>query len=200
MMSGLILAGGRNRGANGENKAFFMLDNMTIVERQIREMEKCCEEIIIATNDPPPFLRKVDRGVRIITDYFPGKGPLSGMHAGLTLAQQPHVWVVSCDMPYISSKAAELLLAREQEGFEAAIPAIGGSAHPLHGVYDRSCAVKIGALLEQDEATLSTLLKQLYWCELQESAFEEKAIDSRFVASIKTKEDDEKLWLGGRPL
>ncbi|MDQ1909913.1 molybdenum cofactor guanylyltransferase [Paenibacillus sp. GD4] len=193
MMSGLILAGGRNRGTNGEHKAFLVLDNMTFVERQIREMKKICKEIIIVTNDPIPFLRKVDRGVRIITDYFPGKGPLSGMHAGLTLAQHPNVWVVGCDMPYISAKAAELLIERKQDGFEAVIPWVNHSAYPLHGVYDRSCAAAIGQLLEKDEVAVSALLKQLFWCELQQSAFEEKGIDTRFVAAIKTTEEYEKL-------
>jgi molybdopterin-guanine dinucleotide biosynthesis protein A len=177
----------------GVNKAFLVLDNITFIERQISEMRKCCTDITIVTNDPNPFLKSVDRGIRIITDYFPGKGPLSGMHAGLTLAKQPNVWVVDCGMPFISSKAAELLLERKQEGFEAVIPWINKSAHPLHGIYDRSRAAVIGSMLEQGNTTFSSLLKKLLWIELHAPVFEGKGIDCRFVKAIKTTDDYEKL-------
>lgn len=193
MMSGLILAGGRNRGMNGVHKAFLVLDHVTFIERQISEMRKCCSDITIVTNDPMPFLKAVDRAVRVITDYFPGGGALSGMHAGLTLAKQTNVWVVDCGMPFISAKAAKLLLDSKKEGLDAVIPWMEERAHPLHGVYDRSCAAVIGSMVEQGKASFPALLEQLSWVKLPESVFEEKGIDSRFVKAIKTKEDYEAL-------
>jgi len=193
MLSGLILAGGRNRGTNGTNKAFLVLDNVTLIARQIAEMRKCCKDITVVTNDPTPFLKSVDRDIRIITDYLPGKGPVSGMHAGLTLARHPNVWVVDCGMPFISAKAAELMLERKEDGFEAVFPWIQQRAYPLNGVYDRSCSTVMGEMLEQDHASMEMLLKKLLWLELRESEFAEKGIDRRFVHSIQTTEDYEKL-------
>ncbi|WP_248926028.1 molybdenum cofactor guanylyltransferase [Paenibacillus hamazuiensis] len=193
MLSGVILAGGPNRRMGGENKAFLLVDNKTIVERQIREMKKGCSEIIIVTNDPAPFMKTVDRSIRIITDYIPGKGPLSGMHAGLTLAKNRNVWVVGCDMPFISIQAAMLLLEKKEEGVEAVIPFVNHISYPFHGVFDKSCVLHILALLDQGEQELSRLLKTIVWRELSEAEFHRCGIDCRFVKSIDTRHDYDEL-------
>ncbi|CAG7642121.1 Molybdenum cofactor guanylyltransferase [Paenibacillus solanacearum] len=191
MLTGVILAGGQNSRMNGENKAFLMLDHMTFIDRQIREMKKHCSEVIIVSSDPAPYLRTLERGIRILTDYYPGKGPLGGMYSGLTLASSDRVWVAGCDMPYISDAAAQLMLARLDEGIDAVLPWIDHQLYPLHGVYHRRCAQPIRALLEQGEVTFPPLLKQLIWCEMPEGEFLKNQIDPRFVIAIKTPEDYE---------
>ncbi|MEI7025028.1 molybdenum cofactor guanylyltransferase [Paenibacillus sp. y28] len=193
MLSGVILAGGPNRGMNGEHKAFLLLDHRTLIERQIGEMRRCCSEIIIVTNDPGLFLRAVERDIRIITDYFPGKGPLSGMHAGLTLAQNPAVWVVSCDMPFISAAAAVLLQSKLEQGLEAVVPFIGRRPHPFHGVFGKSGAPSLAALLEQEKPVPEDWLNRLHWGQVPEQTFREHGIGCRFVEAIDTREDYESL-------
>jgi molybdopterin-guanine dinucleotide biosynthesis protein A len=147
MLSGIILAGGEGLRMGGENKSLLMLGNETLLERQIRIMRELCSEIIIVTNTPRSFLRRVDASVRIITDYMPGKGPLSGMHAGLTLSVNQNAWIVGCDMPFLSPKAARLMLLKKKKGIEAIIPWLQESMFPLHGIYDRDCAAHIPAFL-----------------------------------------------------
>ncbi|CAG7625903.1 Molybdenum cofactor guanylyltransferase [Paenibacillus allorhizosphaerae] len=191
MLSGVILAGGKNSRMNGQNKAFLVLDHMTFIDRQIREMNKICSEIVIVAMDPAPYLRTLDRGIRIITDYFPEKGPLGGMFSGLTLSFHSNVWVVGCDMPFISAEAAELMLSCKKDAIDAVIPWIGNQVYPLHGIYDKSCAKPIRELLKNDEVSFSAMLKKLLWCELPEALFKEKEIDPRFVTAINTPEDYE---------
>jgi molybdopterin-guanine dinucleotide biosynthesis protein A len=193
MLTGLILAGGPSRRMEGENKAFLLLDNQRMIERQIEEMKNGCSELIIVTNDPDPYLKIVDRSIRIITDYFPGKGPLSGMHAGLTLAKNRNVWVVGCDMPFLSAIAAKMLLQEKDEGIEAVIPSINGTIYPFHGVYDKSCVPHIIAALDQEGQELRYLLKKILWRELHEAEFAQRGIDCRFVKSIDTRQDYEAL-------
>lgn len=67
MLTGIILAGGDHQRMEGENKALLPIYGELLIQRQIREMESICDEIIIVTNDPKPFLRVVDVSVRIIT-------------------------------------------------------------------------------------------------------------------------------------
>jgi molybdopterin-guanine dinucleotide biosynthesis protein A len=189
MLTGVILAGGASRRMGGDNKSLLMLGGETLIERQVRIMRAVCSEIIIVTNTPRSYLSKVDESVRIITDYILSKGPLSGMHAGLTLAQNREAWIVGCDMPILSPEAAELLLRRKMDGYEAVFPSIEGKLYPLYGVYDRDCAQHIWSILMNGDTQVLSLLKVLNWQQVTESDFQLAGIDTKFVRSIKTYED-----------
>ena len=109
MLTGIILAGGDHKRMGGEEQSTSTYLWRATHTTQIREMESICDEIIIVTNEPKPFLRVVDVSVRIITDFVSGKGPLGGLHAGLSLAEHDEAWVVGCDMPSISAQAARFM-------------------------------------------------------------------------------------------
>lgn len=189
MLTGLILAGGPNTRMNGDPKALLPFGGEALIERQIKIMRETCQEVIVVTRDPAPLLRLLNKDVRIITDYFFGKGPLAGMHAGFSLAKHDHIWVVGCEMPFLSIKAAELLLESMEQGYDAALPYVNGSLYPLHAVYDKACAGPIAALLEKEEARLSELLKSLRCRGIPESVFVDRGVNPRFIASIDTCED-----------
>ncbi|MGO4547984.1 molybdenum cofactor guanylyltransferase [Paenibacillus sp. 2TAB23] len=191
MLSGVVLAGGTNRLINGELKALLSFGGQPMIARQLDRMREICDELIVVTQDPTPFLNIVNRSVRIITDFYEGQGPLGGMHAALSLAKHASVWVVGCDMPFISNKAAELLLERKRDGFEAVVPMVAGERYPLHGIYDRTCASHIVPLLQQGETQLSSLLKHIFWGERDDRYLCENGVDLNFVSSIKTFDDYE---------
>lgn len=189
MLSGVILAGGAHRGMKGENRAFLVVDGQTLIERQIREMKSCCSDLTIVTNEPQLFLRSVDRDIRIITDYYAEKGLLSGMHAGLALAKNRHVWLLGCHMPNPSANAAKLQLSHMHEGTDAVLPVVRGAVHPLHGIYDRSNAERIGRLLDGGITDVSLFLRQINRVGLIESDFDKQGISREFVRSIHTHAD-----------
>ncbi|TXK74121.1 molybdenum cofactor guanylyltransferase [Paenibacillus sp. N3.4] len=193
MLTGVILAGGANRRMKGELKGLLPLGGQPLIVRQVACMSQLCDEMIVVTNDPNPYLRILDRSVRIITDFFADHGPLGGMHAALSLAKNPSVWIVGCDMPFISCKAAELLLQRKQDGFEAAIPFVGGELQILHGIYDRICLSHLSKLLEKGENTVSSLLGHVFWSELADSYLRENGVPLNFISKIKTVDDYEAL-------
>ncbi|WP_236286828.1 molybdenum cofactor guanylyltransferase [Paenibacillus allorhizoplanae] len=191
MLSGVILAGGANRRMNGELKALLPFGGKPLIVRQLDCMREICDELIVVTNDPKPYLNKVDRSIRIITDFFAGHGPLGGMHAAFSLAKHDSIWVVGCDMPFISSRAAQLLMQRKLDGFEAVVPLVADELHPLHGVYDRTCASHIATLLNRGETKVSTLLNHVFWSDLGDRFFLENGVDLNFVSNISTFEDYE---------
>jgi len=186
MLTGLILAGGPESRLEGRLAAMLPYGGEPLILHQIKEMRTICEEVIVATPDPKPFLKVLDPGVRIITDYYVGKGPMGGMYAGFSLARYRHIWAVGSDMPFLSPRAAELLLERKREGFEAALPLIGGGIYPLHGVYDKSCAHHVQSLLEEGERSASSLLRSLYWADMTDTVFLENGVDPDFVRSFDT--------------
>ncbi|TYP71768.1 molybdenum cofactor guanylyltransferase [Paenibacillus methanolicus] len=189
MLSGVILAGGGHAATQGENRAFYVLEGQMLIQKQIREMQACCSEITIVTDQPGAFLRAVDRSIRIISDYYPGSGPLSGMHAGLALAKNRSVWLLGCHMPYPSAVAAKLLWERQEQGMDAILPWAEGGPHPLHGIYSRDCADRLEALLSQGSTTKADLLETIRWQRLEESEFRAHGIGSRFVSAIQSPAD-----------
>lgn len=190
MITGAILAGGENRRMDGKVKALLPFSGQLMIERQITFMRMMCEEIIVVTNQPNLFLPVLDRSIRIITDYFPSKGPLSGMHAALSLARNQDVWVVGCDMPFLSPQAAQYMWEMKKGmKCDAVIPVIDGKTHPLHGIYHKNCADAVSALLLAGEYRISEMLRMIYWHEAPESFFLEKGIDLNFVTSVNTHDD-----------
>ncbi len=190
MLTGVILAGGDHRRMGGENKALLSIYGETLIQRQIREMETICDEIIIVTNEPKPFLREVDVSVRIITDFVRGKGPLGGLHAGLSLAEHEEAWVVGCDMPSISAQAARLMQQfKEEFRLEAVVPRIAGRLEMLHSIYNTSIANKALSLLNTGDHRLEQLLHYIRWSEMDSDQFVVRGIETRFTHAIKTMDD-----------
>lgn len=190
MLTGIILAGGENRRMNGKNKALLTFSNERLIERQIRFMKPICDEIIVVTNDPRSLLPILGNTVRIITDYIPGKGPLSGMHAAFTLSKSSVMWVVGCDMPFISHRAAEWMWKQQQElQCDAVIPYISNKYHSLHGIYHKNCIHAISDLLNQNQYQLKELFKNIRYERIKESQFLEQGIDPQFITAVNTPED-----------
>ncbi|WP_261800420.1 molybdenum cofactor guanylyltransferase [Paenibacillus sp. PAMC21692] len=190
LLSGVILAGGAHRGTNGKNRAFLTIGGETLLERQIREMRTCCDEITIVTGEPDLLRRSVDRDVRIISDYFGGEGLLSGFHAGIALSGNEEVWVLGCHMPFPSSQAAMLLYSRMMQGGGlAAIPFIRGAAIPLHGIYDRSVSEISGKLLDRGRTEFSELLAAVDVVKVEAYSFESEGVNGKFARSVRTDEE-----------
>lgn len=193
MITGAILAGGQNRRMEGKMKALLPFSGELLIERQIAQMKTVCEEMIVVTNQPSLFLPVLDRSIRIITDYFPSKGPLSGMHAALSLARYPDVWVVGCDMPFVSAEAAQVMWEMKKAAkCDAVVPVIDGKTHPLHGIYSKNCADAISALLLSGEYRVMEMLRMIYWQEAADPDFTEKGIDLNFVTNVNNPEEYDK--------
>lgn len=162
-VTGAILAGGSRGGMSGIDRALLTVGGERLIERQVKEMRKLCAEIIVVTNEPKPLFGVLDGDVRIITDYFPAGGPLSGMHSALRLARYSPVWVVGGDMPFVSADAASELIAAGNAQGDAVIPIVRGRPVPLHGVYDKACAETAGKLLSRGMSGWTTYLGEITW-------------------------------------
>ena len=189
MLSGIILAGGPSRRMGGENKSLLRFGNEALIERQVRLMKEVCSEIIVVTNTPKLYLRLVDESVRIITDYIPNKGPLSGMHAGLTLAQNDYAWIVGCDMPFISPVAAALMLQQLDERSDVILPDIQGKIYPLHAIYNRKCVKKIWKLLTNQDIQIESLQRELICQKALDAGFLIAGVNVNFVTDVNTLDE-----------
>ncbi|UUZ83494.1 NTP transferase domain-containing protein [Paenibacillus sp. P26] len=142
-LTGVILAGGQNRRMNGRSKAPLTIGGQTFLSRQLSEMSRVCSELLLIAPDRTPFERELEpygERVRIEADLHPGLGPLAGLETAMTMALGEVLWVVGCDMPFLSADAAVALEElRRQERTELAVPRLGRS-------FTRFTACIIGAV------------------------------------------------------
>ena len=94
---------------------------------------------------------------RVIADIVPGCGPLGGLHAALTSARSDVLFLVACDMPYVSSAFVEHLLALAGEA-DAIVPRTERGYHPLCAVYTRACLEPAAAQLADRRLKMLGLL------------------------------------------
>jgi molybdopterin-guanine dinucleotide biosynthesis protein A len=161
--SAAILAGGQATRFGGRDKSALLVDGRTILDRQIAELAPLTADLLIVggRDVARPFhvaqgFQPCDRGPeraaprqaqpRTIVDIVPGCGPLGGLHAALTGAQGDALFVVACDMPYVTSPFIAYLLSLASDA-DIVVPQSERGYHPLCAVYTRACLEPAAARL-----------------------------------------------------
>ncbi|THF76072.1 molybdenum cofactor guanylyltransferase [Cohnella fermenti] len=195
-LSGVILAGGQNRRMGRSPKALLSYRHEKLVHRQIRKLRTVCSEVILVTNEPRLYLPILGSRVRIVTDFYPGQGPLAGIHAALSLARESKAWVVGCDMPFLSPRAALLMdKHKTATAADAVVPCIDGRPHPLHAIYDKNCAERIAIWLETGRLKANEFLESVRCEWITERTFLSEGIDPQFVLNVNTPNEYERSLL-----
>jgi molybdopterin-guanine dinucleotide biosynthesis protein A len=186
----VILAGGQGRRMGGLNKAWLTLGDEKFIERQIKVATQWADEVIVVTNDSGMIsLLQQYSSIRMIPDIFAGEGPLAGVHAGLTAASHPIVWILGCDQPFLSGNAASLLKDRMDNGaYQASLPIIGGRPQPLHAIYRKELSGITESLLQAGERRLLALLNNVEWSGIEEKEFTKQGISLHFARDVDTPE------------
>lgn len=198
MITGVILAGGLNRRMGGRHKALLPVQGEAILLRQLKEMSRGCGQIIVVTNEVgtlQPLLAGVTGiDVQCVSDHYLQKGPLSGIHAASRVALETHLWIVGCDMPFISVDAAKVMVEVCQEtNVDAVIPEIEGRLHPLHGIYARVVGPEAELMLQQQNYRLMGLLEHLDWQSVGSDFFVRRGLRTNFATNINTPEEYENM-------
>jgi molybdenum cofactor guanylyltransferase len=138
-----ILAGGRAERFGGRNKALVEIDGEPMIRRQLRAAAGLVAEVIVVAKNPADF---TDYEVRVVADRYPGAGPLAGLDAALAATSLSRVLLLACDMPDVSRRLLEDLLARADDA-DVVVPAPGGALQPLCAVYGAAVAPVVEAQL-----------------------------------------------------
>lgn len=138
--SGVILAGGLATRCGGGNKALLPLGGLRLLDRIFSVYQQVFEEIILVTNHPLEFL---GWDAKIVTDIFPERSSLTGIHAGLFYSERPFAFVSACDTPFLKREVVELVLDRLKPGIDVVLPRTSAGAEPLCAAYSRRCLTPI---------------------------------------------------------
>jgi molybdenum cofactor guanylyltransferase len=149
----IILAGGKST-RMGTNKALLQIQDTPNIERIVNVLRPDFPHPVLVTNDPDHYHFL---GIKTVKDYFPGKGPLAGIHAGLAASPYAVNVVAACDMPFVSAELARALIEKSDH-YDAVIPVIGGKQQPLFAVYKKTLIDVIEEKIKNDKLRMKDLL------------------------------------------
>ncbi len=146
--SAIILAGGKSLRL-GYNKVLEIVGNRSLLEQVISRVASLSSEIIVVATEEqiiPQFEDYPD--VQVVTDIYPGKGPLGGIYTGLKTSTSTCNLVAAADMPFLNQALLGYMLGLV-DGVDLVAPRVGGQVEPLHAVYMRGCLAAIEKMMKE---------------------------------------------------
>ena len=153
----LLMSGGRSS-RMGTAKALLRIGAETLLEHTARQGAAFGTRIL-SVNDPAI---PTPEGFFRVADVYTGCGPMGGLHAALSACSCDALVVAPCDAPAYTAAAAAYLAGEYEAGLDAVIPEdSAGRAHPLMGVYAKSCLPTLTEHLEAGRFKLMMMLDEL---------------------------------------
>jgi molybdenum cofactor guanylyltransferase len=184
--AGIILAGGLNSRMKGQNKALLSVGDQSIIERQIECFQELFEQVIVVSNHP---LDLISWGITIVSDLYPVRSSLTGIHTGLFYTRPPHAFITACDMPFLKREMILVLLQGLDLKRDVIVPVTSEGFQPLCAVYSRRCLQPIEEQLNKGEMKISTLFSKVKVKKIPEDIL--RSVDPDLISffNINTQED-----------
>lgn len=119
----------------GTDKATVSFNGRPLIEHVYDVVRPIFREILIISNRHRGF-PGIDAPV--VADVLPLQTPLVGIATALLVSKKPYVFVVACDMPYLSGEAIRYMLEKVG-GEDVIMPRIPTGLEPLQAIYGRTC-------------------------------------------------------------
>jgi molybdopterin-guanine dinucleotide biosynthesis protein A len=174
----LVLAGGSSR-RMGRPKAWLEVGDTILLRWVVDRLAPAFSEVMIAFAEPEQLEQPIP--YRVVFDRKRSGGPLAGIEAGLLAARLDPVFVMACDMPYVTADVAQVAVAAART-CDAAVPRIDGRPEPVCAAYRKSALPVISAALDSGHRRAAEVLAGMEVTWLEE-------IDGDVVRSLNTPDD-----------
>jgi molybdopterin-guanine dinucleotide biosynthesis protein A len=137
----------------GTDKGLLDFNGKTIVQKIIEQLQLAVNKTILVSNNAE--YKKF--GLEVIPDLIKDKGPTGGIHAALSYTDSEKIFVVTCDMPNITTKAIQYMMEQASHS-QITLPLNHGKVEPLFGVYSKKCLPLWQQLIEQGMIKLQEMV------------------------------------------
>ena len=184
--TGVILAGGENSRFSGKNKALIRIGGKRVLDRIYEVFTILFDKIILVTNDPVQYM---EWDFDIVTDIFPFRSSLTGIHTGLFYTVTPYAFFIACDIPFIKKELIEILLDSVEANIDIVIPETSKGVEPLCSVYSKRCFKPIEEQLEKKSLKIQRMFKKVRVKKIPEDIL--RTIDPGLISfsNINTPDD-----------
>src|SRR5262249_25249316 len=149
----------------GQDKSALLVDGRTILDRQIAELSQIATDLLIVIGSrcwsegaPPPRPIQHPRA-RTVADEVPGCGPLGGLQAALNACRGEALFLVACDMPYVTAPFVQYLFGLASAA-DIVVPRTDRGYHPLCAVYATECLDRVDTQLLERRLKMSDLYSE----------------------------------------
>jgi molybdopterin-guanine dinucleotide biosynthesis protein A len=152
---GLILAGGRSRRMQGQDKALLAVKGKTLLAHVIHRLRPQVDAIALNSNAAPESFAAY--GLSVIPDRLSGLlGPLAGIHAGLMQYPEDNLVTVAVDLPFLPTD----LVTRLRSGLDtkSCAYASDGERHALALLWRPGMAASVEDYLQRGGRSLKDFL------------------------------------------
>jgi molybdopterin-guanine dinucleotide biosynthesis protein A len=118
-------------------------------------------------------------------------GPLGGLYTALTATTSAHIFLVACDMPFVSPGLVKAMVAFAETRCDADVVSLeaNGRVQPLHAVYARGCLPAVERALKGSDHSLHALLAQLAVVAIDAETIRREDQDGLSAFNVNTPED-----------
>jgi molybdopterin-guanine dinucleotide biosynthesis protein A len=184
--TGVILSGGLNTRFNGQNKAFIRVGQKRILDRLYGVFSDLFDDIILVTNHPLQFL---DWDLTIVTDIFPVRSSLTGIHAGLFYMKNPFGFFSACDTPFLKKELVKTLVEQIDNNTDIIMPETAAGFEPLCAVYSKRCLKQAEHHLKENKLKIQWAFRGHRTLYIPESVLLQHDPDLMSFFNINTPED-----------
>ena len=184
--TGVILSGGLSTRFNGQNKAFIRVGGKRILDRLYTIFSELFNEIILVTNDPMQF---VEWDLTIVSDIFPVRSSLTGIHAGLFYMKHQFAFFSACDTPFLEKGLVEVLLENIDRKKDIIMPETSAGMEPLCAIYSKRCLNTAENHIKQNKFKIQRALSNHRLKKIPETVLRAKDPELTSFFNINTLED-----------
>jgi molybdopterin-guanine dinucleotide biosynthesis protein A len=141
----------------GENKALINVGGKCILDRLYDVFSDLFDEIILVTNQPLQFLKW---DLKIVSDLFPIRSSLTGIHAGLFYTENPFAFFSACDTPFLKKELVATLLENIEPNTDIIMPETASGMEPLCAVYSKRCLQTCEHHIRQNKLKIQRALRR----------------------------------------
>ncbi len=179
-----ILAGG-NSSRMGTDKGLLNFQSKYLIEWVSNELQFVFEKITIVSNNE--WYNKF--GLEVIEDAIKNIGPAGGIFTALKHTNSEYIFVVSCDMPFVTAQAISFVIGQSACA-QITIPVYHNKMQPLFAVYAKSCLPLWEQLIEQNMIKLQEMVAHFNLLKLNVDC--NNIFDEKVLMNINDKNDLER--------
>lgn len=169
----------------GTDKGLLNFKGKPLVLKVIEQLQGAVHKTVIVSNNP----EYEKFGLEVIPDLIQAKGPAGGIHAALSHTDSEQNFVVSCDMPFITTAAIQYMIKNASQS-QITLPLYQTKMQPLFGVYSKECLPLWQELIQQKIVKLQEMITHFKLLEL--NIDKNELFPNLFFININDKNDFQK--------
>lgn len=181
-----ILCGGKSS-RMGFDKSTIKVNGKLLIEIIGEELEKIFDNVILISNDKDKFK---NIKYEVLQDIVPASGPLGGIYTALNYSTSKYVFVLACDMPFISLNYIKYMMdCLRGQSFHGIVSFNSDHVETLHSFYSQELIDTFRNELNKNNFKLFQVIKSCNFNYVDYEKIREYSKDMSMFTNLNYKAD-----------